>query len=431
MSAGSAPISWLRLFLPFAGAYFLSYLYRTANAVVGPALTRELSLSAGAIGLLTASYFLAFALAQIPLGMLLDRFGARRVESALLLVAAAGAAAFAAGTGPAGLAAGRALVGLGVSACLMAALQAFSRAFPVDRLASLTGWIMAAGGLGAVVASGPLEAALRFASWRQVFLALAALTAGASLWIRRGVPEQPRPEHPEPFSAQWTGVARVFRSGAFWRVAPLAVLATGGFMAVQGLWSASWLASVNRVSREEAAAHLSGMNLAMLVSYALIGLLATSLARRGVRTAHLIGGGLALALLAFLAIVAEATPHTRLLWVAYGSFAGFGTLAYAQAAQGFPVALAGRASTALNVLVFLGAFALQWGLGAAIDALRAGGLDAAGAHRAAFGALLGAQALAYGWFLAARPRAAAARPAGAATGRWPPPASPPAGPRSG
>jgi predicted MFS family arabinose efflux permease len=409
MTAGPPTATWTRLFLPFAGAYFLSYLYRTANAVVGPALTQELSLSASGIGLLTGAYFLSFALAQIPLGILLDRFGARRVESSLLLVAAGGAAAFAAGEGLAGLAAGRALIGLGVSACLMAALQAFARSFPADRLASLTGWIMTSGGLGAVAASTPLEAALRVAGWRAVFLALAAATAASSLWILRGVPEQPRATAPEPLAAQWRGVAAVFGSSHFWRVAPLGVVVTGGFMAVQGLWSASWLMSVNHLSRAAAADHLAAMGLAMLASYAVIGLLATSLARRGVRSSHLIGGGVALALAALSAIVAEASPHTRLLWIAYGTFSSFGTLAYPLAAQGFPVALAGRASTALNVLVFLGAFGLQWGLGLAIDALRAGGLDAAGAHRAAFAGLLAAQVAAYAWFLAAGSRAAAAR----------------------
>ena len=85
----------IRLFLPFAAAYFLSYHFRTANAVIGPVLSDEMSLGAADLGLLTSAYFLAFGAAQLPLGMLLDRFGARRVESALLLIAAAGAAVFA------------------------------------------------------------------------------------------------------------------------------------------------------------------------------------------------------------------------------------------------------------------------------------------------------------------------------------------------
>jgi len=406
-----------RLLLPFAGAYFLSYFYRTANAVVGPILVQEFSLSAGAVGLLTGAYFLAFALAQVPLGMLLDRFGARRVEPALLLVAAAGALAFSAGGSLAGLAAGRALIGLGVSSCLMGALHSFSRSFPAERLASLTGWIMTSGGLGALAASAPLEAALRVASWRQVFAALAAATVAASIWIFRRAPDQPGAGGAQGLAQQWAGVAAVFGSARFWRIVPLGVAVIGGFMAVQGLWSGSWLLHVSGLSRAAAADHLTAMNLATLVSYAAIGISATPLARRGVLPVHLVGAGVALALAALLAIVAEATPHTLPLWIALGAFSSFGTLAYPVAAQGFAPALAGRASTALNLLVFVGAFGIQWGLGVAIDALRAGGLGDAAAHRAAFGGLLGAQVLAYAWFAVSGRRAAPGLPGEKAAGR--------------
>ena len=134
-----------KLLLPFAAAYFLSYFFRSANAVIGPELARDLGLSAGDLGLLTSTYLLAFCLAQLPLGMLLDRFGARRVESALLLAAATGAALFALAEGMTGLAGARALIGLGVSACLMAAFKAFSQCYPPERQASLTGWMMTAG----------------------------------------------------------------------------------------------------------------------------------------------------------------------------------------------------------------------------------------------------------------------------------------------
>ena len=91
---------WLRVFLPFAAGYYLSYLLRTVNAVIAPELTRELALSAADLGLLTSAYLLAFAAFQIPLGLLLDRHGPRRVEAGLLLVAAAGTLLFAFGRSP-------------------------------------------------------------------------------------------------------------------------------------------------------------------------------------------------------------------------------------------------------------------------------------------------------------------------------------------
>lgn len=390
---------WLKLFLPFAGAYFLSYLYRSANAVIGPVLTQELAIGAGSLGLLTSAYFFAFACAQLPLGMLLDRFGSRRVESGLLLIAAAGAVIFALGHRVGELAIGRALIGLGVSACLMAAFKAFSLWFAPERQASLTGWIMTAGGLGALAATAPLEAALHFTGWREIFLALAGLTVLVAFWLFASVPEKTTDTRPEPFVAQWQGVKQIFASRHFWRFAPLGLAITGGFMALQGLWATSWLMQVNGYTRTIAAEHLAAMSIAMLIAYVLIGLLTTALARRGIKPITLLTGAIGLALLTLLLIVTQSIAHSYALWIAYSAFSGFGTLAYSQAAAGFPVALAGRANTAFNLMVFIGAFAVQWGLGLLIEQLGNLGQGAANAHQIAFSALLAMQIAAYCWFI--------------------------------
>ncbi|TLD46135.1 MAG: putative sulfoacetate transporter SauU [Accumulibacter sp.] len=389
---------WLRLFLPFAGAYFLSYLYRTANAVIGPALADELKLGAGDLGLLTSAYFLTFAAAQLPLGMLLDRYGARRVESALLLVAAAGAATFAVGQSIGELAVGRGLIGIGVSACLMAAFKAFSLSFPVDRQASLTGWIMTSGGLGALAATAPLEAALQLTGWREIFFVLAGLTLIVASWLFASVPEEKGASPPEALATQWEGVKAVFASAHFWRFAPLGLCLTGGFMAVQSLWSISWLMQVSGYTRARAADHMAGMSVAMLLAYVLIGLLATALARRGIKPVRLLGAGLSLSLVTLALIVSGVGTQSYLLWLAYGSFSSFGTLAYSQAAAGFPLALSGRANTAFNLMVFIGAFGVQWGLGLLIDLLQGHGQSAATAHRNAFLVLFAAQSASLTWF---------------------------------
>lgn len=392
---------WLKLFLPFAGAYFLSYLYRTANAVIGPVLTDELALGTGSLGLLTSAYFLAFAAAQLPLGMLLDRFGARRVESGLLLIAASGALIFALGHSIADLAIGRGLIGLGVSACLMAAFKAFSLWFPPERQAALTGWIMTSGGLGALAATAPLEAALHLTGWREIFFGLAALTLAVSVWLFFSIPEKSGAGKPEPLLAQWQGVKQVFSSAHFWRFAPLGLTVTGGFMAVQSLWSMSWLMQVNGYTRTIAADHLAGMSVAMLIAYVLIGLLATGLARRGIKPVMLLAAALGLSLCTLGLIATQASSHTYLLWIAYGTFSSFGTLAYSQAAAGFPVSLSGRANTAFNLMVFIGAFGVQWGLGLLIEFMEKLGQSAANANRSAFLTLLALQILAYIWFCVA------------------------------
>jgi len=392
-----------RLLLPFAAAYFLSYFYRSANAVIGPGLAHELGLSAGELGLLTSTYLLTFCLAQLPLGMLLDRFGARRVESLLLLVAAAGAAAFALADDLPGLAAARAVIGLGVSACLMAAFKAFSQWYPPDRQASLTGWMMTAGGLGAVAATMPLEALLHVVGWRQIFALLAAATVAAAAWLFFGVADRPAPAtgH-EPLAAQWRGVCSIFASRHFWRFAPLGLTQTGGFMAVQGLWSMAWLTQVNGYDRGTAADHLAAMGFAMLLTYLGIGLLSTRLARRGIPPVRLLAAGVGLSITMLALIACEALPWTPALWIAYGVCAGFSTLGYSQTAAGFPIALAGRATTAYNLMVFAGGFSAQWGIGLLIDLQTAFGRTPADALRAAFLLLVALQALAYANFLAGR-----------------------------
>ena len=145
------------VWVPFACGYFLSYAFRTINAIISQDLVRDLGLAPGQLGLLTAAYFFTFALAQIPLGVLLDRFGPRRIETVLLLIAAAGAGIFSAAQGIELLVLARALIGVGVSACLMAAIKAFVQWFPLSRLATANGWLLACGGLGALSASKPAE----------------------------------------------------------------------------------------------------------------------------------------------------------------------------------------------------------------------------------------------------------------------------------
>lgn len=397
---------WIRLFLPFAGAYFLSYLFRTANAVIGPVLSDELSLGAADLGLLTSAYFLAFGAAQLPLGVLLDRFGPRRVEAALLLIAAAGAVIFAFGHGIGMLALGRGMIGLGVSACLMAAFKSFSQWFPLERQASLTGWIMTSGTLGALAASAPLNAALNVATWRDIFFVLSGLTVAVSAWLYFSVPDKPGSQQPETLSVQLAGVRQVLVSRHFWRFAPLGFAQIGGFMAVQSLWSSAWLMHVNGYTRSIAADHLAAMSMAMVVAYILIGLLATGLARRGIAPIYLLGGGMLMSLLALLLIITQAIDQHYVLWMAFGVFSSFGTLGYSQMSAGFPVALSGRANSTLNLMVFLGAFGLQWGMGVLIEMLQANGHSIEIAHRNAFAVLFVLQAVAV-WILLSGRRAGA------------------------
>ena len=223
---------WLQLFLPFAAGFFLSYVYRTANAVIAPLIGRELGLGEGDLGLLTSTYFLAFGLAQLPVGVLLDRYGPRRVESGLLLLTALGAVIYGSAHSLESLAAGRAIIGLGVSACLMGPLKAFAMSYPKERLASLTSWVMAAGGLGAIAAATPLDWVLGMTTWRTVCLVGAGVTVVVAALIYLVVPERPTAATPPlpggSLMEQVRDIRRVFGARQFWRFAPMAFFFTAG-----------------------------------------------------------------------------------------------------------------------------------------------------------------------------------------------------------
>jgi MFS family permease len=390
---------WIRLFLPFAGGYFLSYLYRTVNAVIGPVLAHDLQLGDNSLGLLTSTYFLAFGLAQLPVGMLLDRFGPRCVEAGLLLIAAAGAAVFACSETLGGLATGRALIGLGVSACLMASLKAFSQWFPLERQASLTGLIMASGGLGALAASKPLELALNFVSWRELALFLAGATLLVAILIWLYVPDKASEARGSGLAEQLAGVRTVLGSSYFWRFAPMAFFVTGGFMAVQGIWASRWMMVLEGLDRAAVASRLTWMSAAMLGGFLFMGFFATGLVRRGFRLEKLYIGAMLTAFVCFVFVASQPTLAGNLIWPILSAAFSLSNISYSLVAKAFPSALSGRANTAVNVMVFAGAFSLQWGIGLFVDGLQAGGWSGDAAYRAAFFALSGGQLGALCWLL--------------------------------
>lgn len=390
----------MRLFAPFAFGYFLSYLFRTVNAVIAPDLARDLGLQPASLGLLTAAYFLAFAAFQLPLGVLLDRFGPRRVEAGLLLVAAAGALVFARAESLGSLIAGRALIGFGVSSCLMAAFKGFALWFPPQRLPLANGVQMVSGGLGALFATVPVTTALHYCDWRGVFTGLAILTLLAAISIFTWVPEPRQPPARLSFVTQLQGLGDIFSSRRFWSLAPWACASQSAYLATQGLWSGPWLRDVAGFDRSAVARTLLGISLAMIAGYFSFGALAERLARRGIRPATVAATGMSLFLLVQMLIAWAPRPPILMVWLGFGFFGTSGILNYAVLCQAFPRELTGRVNAALNLLVFLGAFTAQWAIGAIIGLWP----QLAGDHyhplgyRAAFSVIIVCQLLAAGWF---------------------------------
>lgn len=404
---------FVQVYFAFAAAYLLSYAYRTVNAVISPELVRELALQPSSLGFLTGAYFLAFAAMQIPVGILLDRYGPRRVEPLLLTIAAAGAALFALSHSLAGLTVARAVIGAGVCACLMAPLKAIAAWYPRDRQASYSGFIMIAGGIGALAATVPVELALRVTTWRVVFAVLAILTLLSALFVFLRVPDIDKPAHTSGLRAQLRGVRDVVSHARFWWIAPLGAVATGSFMAIQGLWAVPWLMEVEGLTRARAADYLLVTNGVIMGGYVAIAAFGTRLARRGVHARHMFGAGFGVTFVA-LALIVGRVPGSIAWWSIYGFGTAVNVLGFTALNEGFPRGLAGRTNTALNLAMFLGSFLMQWGIGLVVDAARSTlGLDTAGGLRVAFGIALAMYALALAWFLRGFRRYGAATPTAA------------------
>lgn len=396
------PRLFLSILLPFALGYYLSYLARVVNAVLAPDLTRELGLGADTLGLLTASYFITFAAAQLPLGILLDRYSPRRVESLLLLLAAIGALLFATGDSATDLILGRGLIGLGVSACLMAAFKTFTLWFSPQRLPLFNGVILAAGGVGAITATAPVQAALSITDWRGVFLMLAGAMLLASVILYLLVPDHRETGTQEHLADQIRGLKTIFQDRFFWMIAPLTMLSQAAFISIQSLWAGPWLQDTGGLEREATADTLFLIACAMVAGFLVMGGLAERLSRLGVRPILLSTAGMAVFQLIQLWIIIGINPDWLTpLWIGFGFFGTTGIVQYAVLSQHYPRRLAGRANTAINLLVFVAIFVLQYSIGAIINLwpeITPGHYQTT-AYRSAFGTALALQAAALIWFL--------------------------------
>ncbi len=393
----------LRVFIPFALGYFLSYLFRVVNAVLAPDLASELGIGPSELGLLTAAYFITFAAFQLPLGVLLDRFGPRKIESFLLIFAAAGALVFSRAESVVGLVIGRALIGFGVSACLMAAFKAFVLWFRREQLPLINGFQMAAGGFGALTATAPVEAALGITDWRGIFFILAIVTLAIAAAVFGVVPEKKIEQNGDSIKEQLQGIIQVFSSLTFWRIAPVTVMSQAAFLAIQGLWSGPWLRDVAGFDREVIAQVLFMIAAAMVTGFILMGAVAERLSRLGIKPIFVAVAGMAAFMITQSLLILEATAWARPLWVLFGIFGTTGIIPYAVLSQSFPVHLSGRVNTGVNLLVFICAFAAQWGIGAIINlwpGTASGGYAPPG-YQAGFAMMLCLQLIGLLWFFIA------------------------------
>jgi predicted MFS family arabinose efflux permease len=389
------------VFLAFAFAYFFAAVLRAVTATLSPTLTQEFHLDAGELGLLAGGYFIGFAMIQLPLGTWLDRHGPRRVNLGFVTVAVLGCVAFALADSFHGLLAARVLCGVGVSSCLMAPLTGFRRWFTPEVQLRTNSWMLMSGSFGMVASTLPVQWLLPQVGWRPLFWGLAVLMALAMAVIGWLVPDWDtsaanRKDGPK------ASYAEVWRHPYFWQMAPVGFFTYGGMIAVQSLWAGPWLVRVAGYDPVAAAGGLFIVNVAMLVTFWCWGLANPWLQRRGIVTDRLMAWGLPLHYLVLAALIALGPRAGAAMLALYCVSSTFISLAQPAVGMAFPAVLAGRALAAYNLVIFLGVFVVQWGIGLAVDAFRGLGAGEVSAFRAAFAVFLACCVLSYGHFLWSR-----------------------------
>lgn len=402
VSQKSLPSKWrliLSVFLPFAAGYYLAYLFRTINAAISPALASDFGLDAAETGLLASIYFLVFGLTQIPIGVLLDRLGPRRVQGVLLVIAAGGATLFGTASSFPELLVARAMIGLGVAGSLMAGLKAIVTWFPKQRVALANGWMIMLGSLGAVTATAPTDWFLNYFGWRSLFEVLTIGTVAVSGLIYIVVPERVADSEIATPARNPLTLWSIYSDPRFLRVAPLSAACIGSSWALQSLWAAAWLTDVEGFDHQSRAAQMFLMAVGLSLAALLLGAMADRLRKRNIRTEVLLGCVGALFAVAELALVLRVPLPSLLPW-SIVSIAGAATvLSFAVIADYFPREFAARANGALNLLHFGWAFMVQYGIGLVVGQWPSqDGHYPLAAYQAALGLSLALQTAALVWF---------------------------------
>jgi MFS family permease len=395
------------VFLAFAFAYFFSALVRAITATLSPTLSQEFSLNAGDLGLLAGGYFLGFAAMQLPLGNWLDRQGPKKVILYFLGVAALGCLAFSVATSFAALLAARVLTGVGVSACLMAPLTGYRRWLEPSTQLRANSWMLMTGSLGMVAATLPVQWLMPLLGWRPLFWGLAALILVSMAWIALGVPRwRNAPASPGPRESLLRSYAPVWRNRYFRSLVPMGFFSYGGLVAMQTLWATPWMIKVAGYSPLQAATGMFWINVSMLCSFWLWGMVNPGLAKRGLHASRLIKLGLPLSFF-FLTLLVFAGPglggFTATVWALFCMGSTFVSLAQPAVAMAFPATLAGRALSAFNLVIFAGVFLVQWGVGLAVDGFKSLGMAEIAAFQCAMALFLACCLASYAYFLLVKP----------------------------
>ena len=353
------------IFFVFACGYFISALLRAITATLSPLLTIEFNLNAGDLGLLAGGYFLGFASMQIPLGYLLDRHGPKKIVSSFLLIAIIGTVAFALAQSFSGLLISRILIGVGVSACLMGPLTGYRIWFADEYQQRANAWMLMVLSMGFVFSTLPVQILLPIIGWRWIFGLITLLIFIVIILTLLFIPKWETENNKQEKSIG--SLSDVWKNKFFKSTIPLGLFNYGGIVAIQTLWAGPWMVRVAGYDPLESATGLFWINITMLLAFFIFGYILPKITKLGFESMKLMKFGLPISYLSLLVIIISGENAGAIHFTIYLLTSIVLTLTQPAVALSFPTSLAGKSLTSFNLLIFIGTFIMQWGIGLVID----------------------------------------------------------------
>lgn len=353
------------IFLVFALGYFISTLLRAINATISPELVSEFSLSSGDLGLLSGAYFLGFASVQIPLGYLLDSKGPKKIVSYFLSLTIVGIILFANAKNFQILLLSRLLIGIGVGACLMGPLTAYRVWFQDGTQQRSNSWMLMVGAIGMLSSSLPVQYLLPSVGWRGVFINLAILTSICIILIVLFIPNWENSNSNQ--TSKQGRLSDIWSNNFFKSLVPMGFFNYGALFAIQTLWAGPWLTRVSGYTPEESAKGLFLLYSSLLFSFLLWGYYIPRFSKNISDAVKLLRWGAPLNLIVLVVIILLGSKAGAIHWAIFGISSIFLSLTQPAVGMAFPLNNAGKALTSFNLLLFVGAFFLQWIIGLIID----------------------------------------------------------------
>ena len=358
---------WFIFFIT-ASNFFLSQFYRASNAVIANDLLVDLSLDTKGLGTISAAFFYAFALTQIPISILLDRIGPRRMMTGLSLLGIAGALIFANAHSMGMGLLGRVLLGAGMACNLMGTLKLMTVWFKPTTFATLAGAIFSIGTVGNMAATTPMVFLVHAVGWRYAFGIIAVVNMVLVLALYISVRDNPPgetsvvpEETPQKEQSAFWGLLSLFRKKEYWIISMGSFVSYGIYAGFQTLWAGPYLTEVMGMSVMNAGHLIFLMNMGAIFGPPVWG----TLSDRVLRTRKwIIAGGLGvfIFIMLFFAGFPMGTGFAvlALLFVSLGFFRATAALMYVHIKESMPLSMAGTAMTGINFFTMIGpAFFLQ------------------------------------------------------------------------